>query len=143
MFDSTHVPATPPATPPSDQEKTTSTLSPAGSVTSPEVRGQRSVSSLEVRGQRSISDPEVRGQRSISSPEVDQTGQTGDQHRYHINQQAAAVHAMAYAQACHAMQSFMSRSIPLGLPQHNFQVIFLIFTHWFNKYIDCNIISKI
>ena len=100
VFDSTQVPATPPATPPSDQEKTTSTLSPAGSVTSPEVRGQR----------------------SVCSPEVDQPPQVGDQHRYHINQQAAAVHAMAYAQACHAMQSFMSRSLPLGLPQHNYQV---------------------
>ena len=31
--------------------------------------------------------------------------------RHHINQQAA-VHAMAYAQACHAMQTFISRGLP-------------------------------
>ena len=31
---------------------------------------------------------------------------------HHLNHPTAAVQAMAYAQACHAMQSFMSRSFP-------------------------------
>ena len=99
MFDSTHVPATPPATPPSDQEKTTS---------SPQFPSSTGCSSSS--------------HSAAVSPGVLPDAEEHDQQRYHINQRAAAVHAMAYAQACHAMQSFISRTLPLPLPQHNFQV---------------------
>ena len=34
-----------------------------------------------------------------------------------LAERRAAVHAMAYAQACHAMQTFITRSLPLPFPQ--------------------------
>ena len=115
MFDSSQVPATPPATPPSDQEKVRSALSPAGSVSSP-----AEVESGPADPQQLQLEPADHHHQLQGYNQQQQAG--GDQPNYHINQQAAAVHAMAYAQACHAMQSFMSRSLPMPLPQHNYQV---------------------
>ena len=90
------LPATPPATPPSDQEKTTAT----------------------VQFPTSSSDSAV----VSSSTEPDKMDAEQSESTVVLEQRRVAVQAMAYAQACHAMQTFISRSLPLQVrpgPSHS------------------------
>ena len=96
LFEAAHVPATPPATPPSDQEKTTAT----------------------VQFPTSSSDSAV----VSSSTEPDKMDAEQSESTVVLEQRRVAVQAMAYAQACHAMQTFISRSLPLQVrpgPSHS------------------------
>ena len=98
IFEAAHVPATPPATPPSDQEKTTAT----------------------VQFPTSSSDSAVVS--SSSSTEPDNMDAEQSESAVVLEQRRVAVQAMAYAQACHAMQTFISRSLPLQVrpgPSHS------------------------
>ena len=104
LYDTSHVPATPPATPPSDQEKT-----PASGVQFPS-------SSSDMATVSSSTEPDMMDTADSSTKMMD-TNTVEVKTEQGLVERRAAVHAMAYAQACHAMQTFISRSLPLPFPQ--------------------------
>ena len=109
LYDTSHVPATPPATPPSDQEKTPGLASGV----------QFPSSSSDMATVSSSTEPEMMDTVDSSTKMMDSTmmDTTEVKTEHGLDQRRAAVHAMAYAQACHAMQSFISRSLPLPFHQ--------------------------
>ena len=107
LYDTSHVPATPPATPPSDQEKTQA----AGVQFPTSSSDMATVSSSTEPDMMDTADSSTRMMDSNMMDTAEVKTEQG------LDQRRAAVHAMAYAQACHAMQSFISRSLPLPFPQ--------------------------